>query len=290
MCQFCSETFCTEASLRYHKMRNHSKDATHKSRTAQMKKGSRTTRYSNKILKTKKKILKCRSCEMVFMTTSSLHVHRKDKHSREKIVTKPKLVVAKTRRVFSYPCELCSKVFVHHLSLRAHYRHQHTAGNAVTDQPPSDQHVAKVFKLSEIRVCLSDITRVPAEASARRIDSMVEDTPEDPESSEEEEAQEVDPEFPCPSCPEVFPLQWQLKEHMELHQSSARSGQCSVCTQHMDSCKWPGSKRQRLYHCVPCQQGFSALDSFLQHCQEHLRVRVEEDGIAEGLHKPDGSL
>lgn len=102
----------------------------------------------------------------------------------------------------------------------------------------------------------------------------------------EVEEEEGEREFPCPSCAEVFSLQSQLREHVELHQSSVKRRTCSVCTCDMDTCKWPGSKRQRLYHCVPCQQGFSALDSFLEHCQEHLRVRVEEDCITEGYTHP----
>lgn len=75
----------------------------------------------------------------------------------------------------------------------------------------------------------------------------------DPESCREVpevevEEEETEKEFPCPSCAEVFSLQSQLREHVELHQSSVKRSQCSVCTTEMDTCKWLGSKRQRLYH------------------------------------------
>ncbi|KAG7465418.1 zinc finger protein 135-like [Solea senegalensis] len=113
------------------------------------------------------------------------------------------------------------------------------------------------------------------------LEAEVSDQGRDQDEAEEEEEEE-EMEFPCPSCAEVFSLQWQLRDHVELHQSSVKRTQCSVCTHGMDTCKLPGSKRHRPYHCVPCQQSFSAMGSFLEHCQEHLRARVEEDCLMEG--------
>ncbi|KAM9750716.1 uncharacterized protein ACNS7B_007757 isoform 1-T3 [Menidia menidia] len=107
--------------------------------------------------------------------------------------------------------------------------------------------------------------------------------PEEEEEKEEddEEEEEEDEEFPCPSCPEVFPLLVQLREHVELHQAAGARRRCGVCAGQMEARRGPGSRRQRPYHCMPCQRGFPTLDAFLTHCQEHLRLRVEEDRLQE---------
>ncbi|KAM7405423.1 hypothetical protein PAMP_012685 [Pampus punctatissimus] len=299
MCQFCLRTFRTEAGLQRHKQTNHAEEQL---RTPQGQKtkeeGSggeaRKGGYSkingdpNKMPKSIK-LLSCRSCDMVFRSTSKLYMHRKEKHRREKNIRREsRPVVSKRRRGGTYPCQVCGKLFFHHLSLRAHSR-QHTASSFTKIKNTNQSSESKDTKLLENRPnkdknSLEGNKPVKAGRGRPRKVARVENKVSDPGKCREVpkvEDEEVDREFPCPSCAEVFSLQSQLREHVELHQSSVKRRQCSVCTNEMDTCKWPGSKRQRLYHCVPCQQGFSALDSFLEHCQEHLRVRVEEDSITE---------
>ncbi|XP_071329496.1 zinc finger protein 226 isoform X2 [Trachinotus anak] len=308
VCQFCPRAFRTEAGLKRHEHTNHAEERLMASQGQKTKgecTGGETRRGENSSVngdpnvrpKSKKKLLSCRSCDMVFRSTSNLYVHRKEKHSREKNMRRePRPVISKRRGRDAYPCQVCGKVFFHHLSLRAHYR-QHTASSftAIRNKQSAGSSV-RDSRLSENRPNKSKTS--PADnktgragpgrpRKVPRLETRVSDpgrckeVPEVQEEEEEEEEEE-EREFPCPSCAEVFSLQSQLREHMELHQSSVKRRQCSVCTHEMDTCKWPGSKRHRLYHCVPCQQGFSALDSFLEHCQEHLRVRVEQDSITEG--------
>lgn len=304
MCQFCSRTFRTEVGLQRHKQTNHAEErvmAPQGQKTKGEGAGGEATKGGNtkvnddqiKRPKSTKKLLNCRSCDMVFSSTSKLYMHRKEKHSREKNIRRePRPVISKRRRGDTYPCQVCGKVFFHHLSLRAHYR-QHTASSFTTIQnksrsvgcPTKDSKLLE-NRPNKVKTSVADNKTVWAGPGRPRKVARLENKVINPGSEvpemEEEEEEEVEREFPCPSCAEVFSLQSQLREHVELHQSSVRRRQCSVCTNKMDTCKWPGSKRQRLYHCVPCQQGFSALDSFLEHCQEHLRVRVEEDSITEG--------
>ncbi|XP_039656595.1 zinc finger protein 271 isoform X2 [Perca fluviatilis] len=313
VCQFCSKTFRTEAGLQRHKQTNHSEErlmATQGQKTkgegagGEESKGGTTKVNGNliKMAKSKKKPLACRSCDMVFGSTSMLYVHRKEKHSREKITRReprPRPVIIKRRKGGAYPCQVCGKVFVHHLSLRAHYK-QHTASsfNAVKNKSQPEGCTTKESELSvnrpnEVKPNTAENKTVKAGRGRPRKTVRLKNKVTDPErcrevpevkeeEEDDDEQDEQEREFPCPSCAEVFYLQSQLSEHVELHQSSVKRRQCSVCVNEMDTCKWPGSKRQRLYHCVPCQQGFSALDTFLEHCQKHLRVRVEEDSVTEG--------
>ncbi|XP_029362651.1 zinc finger protein 169 [Echeneis naucrates] len=306
VCRFCPRSFRSEVGLQRHEHINHADERLMALQGQKVKRectsGQIRKRENNSVAgdhnvrpKCKKKLLSCRSCDMVFRSTSKLYVHRKEKHSREKNMIRDSMpAINKRRRSDSYPCQVCGKVFFHHLSLRAHYR-QHTVSSSATikDKAQSQECTTKDNTLSENQPNKSKTS--PADdktvragpgrpRKVARLETKVSDTgrcKEVPEVLEEEEEEE-ERDFPCPSCAEVFPLQSQLKEHMELHQSSMKSRQCSVCTHMIDSCKWRSSKRQRLYHCVPCQQGFSALDSFLEHCQEHLRVRVEEDNMTEG--------
>lgn len=285
VCRLCSSTFRSESGLQRHNRTDHAQQGL-KTKGESSAGEERSTKVNGaliKMQKSKTKLLDCRSCDMVFRTTAKLYMHRKEKHSREKNIVEPRPVVIKRRRVGTYPCQICSKVFLHHLSLRAHYR-QHTASSFKNESLPLGR--TKDSKLPDNSSIAVDKPVKAGPGRPRKV-PKVENKGADrgrcrevPEEEEEEEERER--EFPCPSCAEVFSTQSRLQEHVELHQSSVKRRQCSVCTSEMDTCKWPGSKRQRLYHCVPCQQGFSALDSFLEHCQEHLRVRVEEDSITEG--------
>lgn len=304
VCQFCSRAFFTAVGLQRHKRTNHREEQRKASQDQKpkedgnggeaRKRGNTKTKVDpNTFSKSKRQLLSCRSCEMVFRSTSKLYLHRKEKHSREKnILREPHPVITKRRKAGIYPCQVCGKLFFHHLSLRAHYRQLHGSSGFQTIKNIIQyvESTAKDSKLPE-ESSLADHKTVRAGPGRPRKMARVEKRVSDPgrclevpqvAEEEEEEAQDLEREFPCPSCAEVFSLQSQLREHVELHQSSVKRRQCSVCTSEMDTCKEPGSKKQRLYHCVPCQQGFSALDSFLEHCQEHLRVRVEEDFITEG--------
>ncbi|KAM9341898.1 uncharacterized protein KZ484_014578 isoform 1-T2 [Pholidichthys leucotaenia] len=335
MCQFCSRFFSTESALHLHKQASHAEEKhnTKGSNTgAEMKKGSnaKLNGKPNKRRRSKQKILKCRSCDMVFTHISQLHLHRKEKHTREKRVTKepsPVIVITRRRKMSTHPCQVCGKIFFHHLTLRAHYK-EHTSLSFTSLQTknqfkesstkdserlntvktnPSDGKTVKagpgrprkvkimLAKIEDPRRCQivpevkkekMEVKDVKEEQQPQQEKTEEQQTQEEEEEEDEDDDEdEVEGEFPCPSCPEVFSLQWQLREHVELHQSSVRRRQCSVCTNEMDTHKWLCSKRQRLYHCIPCQQGFSALDSFLKHCQEHLRVRVEQEGLTDQANK-----
>ncbi|XP_023146256.2 zinc finger protein 616 [Amphiprion ocellaris] len=313
MCHPCSRTFRTEAGLQHHKLINHAEEeqntkADGTGGEARKERNAKIDRDPNKGPKSQKKLLTCRSCDMVFRSTSKLYMHRTEKHSREKQIRREsRPVISRRRRGGTYPCQICSKVFFHHLSLRAHYR-QHTAWSFTAMKnkqsvkcPTKDSRLSentpnkvagnktvkagpgrprKASKADESQMS-REVPEVKEEEEEVEEEKEVEEEEEEEEEEEDEEEEEEEREFPCPSCAEVFSLQWQLKEHVELHQSSVKRRHCSVCKSDMNTCKWPSSKRQRLYHCVPCQQGFSALDSFLEHCQEHLRARVEEDRILE---------
>ncbi|XP_037336683.1 zinc finger protein 229 isoform X1 [Pungitius pungitius] len=289
VCQFCSTTFRTESGLQRHNLTYHAQKGL-KTKGGCSGREERNTKVKGDVIKmhkSKTKLLDCRSCDMVFRSTAKLYMHRKEKHSREKNIIEPRPVIIKRRKVGTYPCQICSKVFLHHLSLRAHYR-QHTASSfsTIKSQPLGQTKDSELSENASNNVKSSIAVGKPVKAGPRRprkgtkVENKLADRRGRREVPDEDEERER--EFPCPSCAEVFSVQSRLQEHVELHQSSVKQRQCSVCTSEMDACKWPSSKRQRLYHCVPCHQGFSALDSFLEHCQEHLRLRVEEDSITEG--------
>ncbi|XP_014829131.1 PREDICTED: zinc finger protein 594-like isoform X1 [Poecilia mexicana] len=262
-CRICSRTFCSDTSLRRHFLDSHAEE-TPSTKVTSEEEEERTVAVT---LKAKRKLLSCRSCDMVFRSTSQLYMHRKEKHRREKLTRREaRPIVKRSRKPGMYPCQICSKVFGHHLTFRAHCKQHKAAGSAPIAINDDGNSADCAVPDSQF------LTNGPAAGlgplgKPRSISPSVDDSGE--------ESEREDSEFPCPSCPKVFSTQQQLKEHIELHQASVRQRQCSVCACEMDGSKGPASRKQRLYHCVPCQQGFSALDSFLEHCQEHLRVRVE---------------
>ncbi|KAG7224249.1 hypothetical protein INR49_000492 [Caranx melampygus] len=246
MCQFCPRTFRTEAGLQRHEETCHGEDWL---MAAQGK-------------KTK---AECTGSETRKGVNSSMN-------------GEPNTTQNPKKKFLS--CRSCDMVFRSTAKLYVHRKEKHSRDKTLGE----NQGQSSLSAGNETRIHVREGARLETKFShAGRWKEVPEvEEVEEEEEEEDEDDEEEEREFPCPSCAEVFSLQSQLKEHIELHQSSVKRRQCSVCTHEMDTCKWPGSKRQRLYHCVPCHQGFSALDSFLEHCQEHLRVRVEEDSITEG--------
>ncbi|XP_061907969.1 zinc finger protein 419-like [Entelurus aequoreus] len=198
---------------------------------------------------------------MFFRSASEFCAFRKAKQTM-KARTKGKSASETTttlqrRQKKSYPCRVCGKLFLHHLSLDAHY----TATSCVGAAHKSKAKEAHLTEHTPNHRAKTGLPGRPTKAEEARLD------------------------FPCPSCTKVFPLQSQLREHAQLHDSSQASRECSVCAQEVHAFKRAPSRRKRSYHCLPCREGFSALDSFLEHCQEHLRARgddeeeEEEDGV-----------
>ncbi|XP_076023327.1 uncharacterized protein LOC143013539 [Genypterus blacodes] len=281
VCPYCSRTFRHMFGLLRHKQTNHAEEQMTERTKGEGSGGAMRRKDYTKVHKSKQKLLSCRSCDMVFRSTANLYVHRKEKHTREtKMHREPRPAITKRRKRGSYPCQVCGKVFFHHLSLLAHSKH-HVNFPAVKNNSFVEENRPNKEKNSST----GDETVKASPGRPRKVAKLnVSGTSEEVPAVEDE----ADGEFPCPSCAEVFSLQSQLKAHVELHQSAVRRRQCSVCSEEMDAFKWPSSKKQRPYHCVPCQQGFSALDTFLEHCQDHLRVRVEEDSVAESYSQHGG--
>ncbi|XP_020315705.1 zinc finger protein 27-like [Oncorhynchus kisutch] len=216
----------------------------------------------------KSQLLSCRSCDRVFLSTAKLYLHRQESHSREKDIRRdPRPLISKRRKRETYPCDVCGKVFLHHLSLKAHVKNH-------SREPPS--HVQQVGKAAKETKLVEKTPKKPKGNISRKVGgTLVKASRGRPKKipMKEEEG-----EFPCPSCAEVFSLQSALKEHEELHQPTGSMRHCSVCSQGMGISKKPGAKLRRAYHCVPCLKAFITLDTFLQHCQDHLVDSGDEEG------------
>ncbi|XP_077371335.1 uncharacterized protein LOC144014899 [Festucalex cinctus] len=224
------------------------------------------------------------SGSMVPGHASRMYMHRKERHSIKSHVkrtsaseTQP-TAGKRRRKSASYPCKICGRLFLHHLSLSAHYTA--TSCLSAIKKGQAAGHDAKNAKLPEHRP--NDVKGSLAQGKTVRAGPGRPNQKRKRKQKQKDDdvEVEVEGEFPCPSCAKSFPLQSQLRQHVELHDASMVRGECSVCTEEMDTFERPASRRQRFYHCVPCQEGFAALDSFLDHCQEHLKVRDEDDGCS----------
>ncbi|KAK7884050.1 hypothetical protein WMY93_027173 [Mugilogobius chulae] len=284
-CKFCSRTFRSEAAFNRHKQlkqcnkKEKEKDCLWGSSNVKAKRGRML----------KKGVFSCRSCDKVFNSTAKLYNHRKEKHSRSVPCVRETIPAAKKKHKrhsnCTYTCQICSKVFLHHLSLWAHTRkHPKSANeseigksmaakNATENGKFKKQSAEKTVEPIKITFRKNMWTRdfsidkkIKPRLKLRRVTDR---------ASEKESDEEV--EFPCASCPQVFEQLSELRAHAELHQMAVSSGRCSVCDCHVDSSNWAGAKRSRLYHCALCQRGFSTLELFLSHCQEHLKAKVEEE-------------
>ncbi|XP_077588912.1 uncharacterized protein LOC144207353 [Stigmatopora nigra] len=200
------------------------------------------------------------SGSVVFRRTSKLVMHRKEKHNMKAYGKKMSLgetqpASGKRRRKSAYPCKKCGKLFLHHLSLNAHY-----GASSCRPATGNDSKLTGHVSNDKVKSSLTQGKTVRA----------------GPGRPKKKKDVEVCGEFPCPSCTQIFSLQSKLKQHVELHDTATVRRECSLCTEDMDTFEQPGSLRQRFYHCMPCQEGFTALDSFLQHCQEHLQSNDEK--------------
>lgn len=270
VCPICSKTFRTGVALNCHQRFGHQKKTLVVQRTRSPKAEQKRVveRPAKASAKSKQKLLSCRSCDMVFVGTAKLYMHRKEKHSRDKDTGRMEPTPIKRRKDETYPCLVCGRIFLHHLSLQVHAKQHAMPQNA--DQRPvktaaAERKPKKLKKHHHNNVGVDKTAKLGVRQGQGK------------HHKEPKVEDDVDGEFPCPSCAEVFSFQSELIDHVELHQPSACRGNCSVCTQGMDVVKGPGSKKQRLYHCSPCQRAFSLLETFLQHCQDHLRVRVDEE-------------
>ncbi|XP_055015816.1 LOW QUALITY PROTEIN: zinc finger protein 594 [Boleophthalmus pectinirostris] len=288
-CKFCSRTFRNEAAFHRHT----------KLKTCDQKESCESSNGEDaKSGKLSKGGFSCRSCDMVFNCTAKLYMHRKEKHSRGiKYIIEPRPVVKRHRRPnnSTYTCQICSKVFFHHLSLGAYQKtpsicprnsenvksssaKDTTEACTLLENPDLNKKVAPLKLTIRKNVWTKEAPPQPHQKIKLKTTfksiKLQQQVPEGEDDNEEE-----DEEFPCPSCPEVFSQLSDLKTHSELHQTAVNRGKCSVCACEMDSSKRTGAKRIRLYHCSLCQRGFSALELFLSHCQDHLKARVEEDRL-----------
>ncbi|XP_041700933.1 zinc finger protein 226 isoform X2 [Coregonus clupeaformis] len=285
-CPLCPKSFRSGAGLACHQRSTHQKEwsiskylppkgggTNGVDRISQKKSGppqpkGRGRKQANGKSKQRSQLLSCRSCDRVFLSTAKLYLHRQESHSREKDIRRdPRPLISKRRKRETYPCEVCGKVFLHHLSLKAHVKNH-------SQEPPCQvQQVGKAAKEPKLA---EKMPKKPKSNLARKIGGTSvkagRGRPKKIPMKEEEG------EFPCPSCAEVFSLQSALKEHEELHQPTGSMRHCSVCSQGMGISKKPGAKLRRAYHCVPCLKAFGTLDTFLQHCQDHLVVSGVEEG------------
>ncbi|XP_030623519.1 zinc finger protein 343 [Chanos chanos] len=301
-CSLCPRTFRSPAGLASHWRVAHSGHLRRRrKRRRQRKTLHRDSGESEAEQEEKNKLFPCRSCDKVFSQTSALYLHRREEHRRDPMIRKEQKASVKSARQRkkgeTYPCLHCGKVFLHHLTRWAHFRnhstHYQTHMRGVrrpskVPKPGQESKPAKRFKLAcqpkhpkvcksigESEVCskTEKKTRRHSGGNAGKLKIRRDRR----RSRGEPEMQEEDGEFPCPSCAEVFSSQSALKEHAEVHQPMDPVELCSVCTKGMAPLEVPEPPLNRVYHCVPCRQAFSALGTFLQHCQMHLLCSDSED-------------
>lgn len=284
-CMFCRRVFRSAAGLANHQRVWHpsqrAKNSTKLSgksagkmnskmeKTLECKSAPGSTKKSDANHK-KGQLFPCRSCDRVFSQTSLLHQHRKEVHRREKRPWREHRPSAKSTRQRkkgeTYPCPICGKVFLHHLTRWAHLRthsaqQQNQMRKAVQGVKPSV--LTKETKTSEkIPTRKTKKTKCSSASKATKVDTK--------KQRRKQETHEEEGEFPCPSCLEVFSSPAALCNHEEVHQPAETIKNCSVCQDEMIPVERSSTTPGLLYHCVPCRQAFSTLNSFLQHCQMHL--------------------
>lgn len=194
-CKVCSRSFRSEAGLERHKQTCHAPESQAAPRGLRTKEGSLgigTIRGLLQRSESKNKLVNCRSCDLVFRSTSKLYLHRKEKHSRDKVVLREsRPATAKHRRTGAYPCQVCGKVFLHHLSLRAHYKqHAELSLTAAAAKHTSNAVKSSSATNKTVRAGPGRPRRVP---TGPRIDSdpgISREVPEEKEQEEQEQEQE----------------------------------------------------------------------------------------------------
>ncbi|XP_076839712.1 uncharacterized protein LOC143484728 isoform X2 [Brachyhypopomus gauderio] len=297
-CALCFRTFRSAAGLASHRRHVHTNRWKRRQKKLVMTTERETpaTRTTERETPTTGQSFPCRSCDKVFSQTSTLYLHRKEVHRREVPVARQQRNSVKSarqrRKGETYPCLHCGKVFLHHLTRWAHFKSYsshyqthlsssaklsktHTAGKGVKDLRVANGH--KFGPPPNPCKEESKILKNPNQKVKRHVASRAGRQEDGPKEEEEEEGKDEEREFPCPSCAEVFTSRSSLRQHEEVHQSSVVSNHCSVCTGGIKVPETEGSAGTRVYHCVPCAEGFVDLDGFLQHCKTHLHISDDDD-------------
>ncbi|XP_035377489.1 zinc finger protein 341 [Electrophorus electricus] len=254
-------------------------------RTGGRKKRQKLTTVREFHTVTKNPSFPCRSCDKVFSQTSMLYLHRKEEHRREAPVARQQKGLVKStrqrRKSETYPCLHCGKVFLHHLTRWAHFKsysthyQTHLANSGklgkthIAGKAAKDLRVARRLKLAppskpwrEESKPLKDQNK-KAKTHVASMDRKQESGPEEESAGKGRRAG-----VPCPSCGGGLRHPGPLCENTKWFTSrQSVSARCSMCTARVILPETAQSVGTVVYHCVPCEQVFVDLDTFLQHCQ-----------------------